>query len=65
MCVCVCVCVGLKRQLWNIKITSLQLQGWTVALKAVTAFCLNSPTAQVALNMQTMVKYKYLIFCNI
>lgn len=55
---CVCVCEGLRRQLWNIKITCLQLQGWTVALKALAPFYLNSPTAQAAQNTQTMVKKK-------
>lgn len=52
----VCVYEDLRRQLWNIKITFLQLQGWTVASKAVTAFCLNSLSAQVAQNTNTMVK---------
>lgn len=62
---CVYVCVGLRRQRLNIKIISLQLRGWTVASKAVTAFYLISATAQIAPNMQTMVKSKHLIFFNV
>lgn len=52
---CLCVCVGLRRQLWTIRISCLQLQGWTAASKAPNVICSNSPATPAAPNTPATV----------